>query len=384
MEYLGENALAKYKCDLDRQYYSPDAEVGINVAGTKTELQLVQRMGRILRKHGDQRPHFHHYVAVPDEQHLEGVDGKALAQELYWVRELSERIGRQPDIEPAAVDPDVVARARQRGNELWAEELIAEEDVESVDGPIDLEEILASLTPRAAEILLDEVSFQDGSVLEAEWERGMAAFRERSHMPPNQLQQVWWLYPIYQDHATNLRALLEAAQERDEPDGVPGAENDSSNSPGGSSPGSSPESDPEDSGSQSNRGGSLLDCPLEPQELDRLRDVVELAPTSNGELADQWGYESGSDVYQYLSSVLDKYYTRDTEKYIVPTESGREAVESWIITCPGCEGDIAPVDDRGWECQRCGFLYGECPECGGPFEKAEDAAGCLECEYNRG
>jgi hypothetical protein len=296
MEYLGENALAKYKCDLDRQYYSPDAEVGINVAGTKTELQLVQRMGRILRKHGDQRPHFHHYVAVPDEQHLEGVDGKALAQELYWVRELSERIGRQPDIEPAAVDPDVVARARQRGNELWAEELIAEEDVESVDGPIDLEEILASLTPRAAEILLDEVSFQDGSVLEAEWERGMAAFRERSHMPPNQLQQVWWLYPIYQDHATNLRALLEAAQERDEPDGVPGAENDSSNSPGGSSPGSSPESDPEDSGSQSNRGGSLLDCPLEPQELDRLRDVVELAPTSNGELADQWGYES-----QYLT-----------------------------------------------------------------------------------
>jgi len=37
---------------------------------------------------------------------------------------------RQPDIEPAAVDSDVVARARQRGNELWAEELIAEEDVD--------------------------------------------------------------------------------------------------------------------------------------------------------------------------------------------------------------------------------------------------------------
>lgn len=36
----------------------------------------------------------------------------------------------QPDIEPAAVDSDVVARARQRGNELWAEELIAEEDVD--------------------------------------------------------------------------------------------------------------------------------------------------------------------------------------------------------------------------------------------------------------
>jgi hypothetical protein len=34
---------------------------------------------------------------------------------------------------------------------------------------IDLEEILASLKPRATEILLEEVSFQDGSVLETEW-----------------------------------------------------------------------------------------------------------------------------------------------------------------------------------------------------------------------
>jgi hypothetical protein len=66
---------------------------------------------------------------VPDEQHLDGMDGKALVQELYWVRELGERIGRQPDIEPAAVDLDVVVQARQRGNELWVEDFIAEEDL---------------------------------------------------------------------------------------------------------------------------------------------------------------------------------------------------------------------------------------------------------------
>jgi Ca-activated chloride channel family protein len=66
---------------------------------------------------------------------------------------------------------------------------------------------------------------------------------------------------------------------------------------------------------------------LEPQGLDRLQDIVELAPTSNGELADHWGYESGSDVYQYLSSELDEYYTRDAEKYIIPTELGQEITE---------------------------------------------------------
>jgi superfamily II DNA or RNA helicase len=312
---------------LDEGVDVPDAEVGINVAGTKTELQLIQRMGRILRKHGDQRPHFHHYVAVPDEQHLDGVDGKALAQELYWVRELGERIGRQPDIEPAAVDPDVVARARQRGNELWAEELIAEEDVESVDGPIDLEEILASLTPTAAEILLEEVTFRDGSVPEADWEYGMTAVRERSHMPPNQLQQIWWLYPIYQDHSTKLKTLLEAAQDRDAPTGVPTGEGGSTSgsfSGGGTNSGSTA------GGSTSPQGGgeSASPIPLESRELDRLQDIVALAPTSNGELADEWDYESGSAVYQYLSSELDAYYTRGGENYkIVLSESGQELIE---------------------------------------------------------
>lgn len=60
----------------------------------------------------------------------------------------------------------------------------------------------------------------------------MTAVRERSHMPPNQLQQIWWLYPIYQDHSTKLKTLLEAAQDRDAPTGVPTGE-------GGSTSGSS-------------------------------------------------------------------------------------------------------------------------------------------------
>lgn len=51
-------------------------------------------------------------------------------------------------------------------------------------------------------------------------------------MPPNQLQQIWWLYPIYQDHSTKLKTLLEAAQDRDAPTGVPTGE-------GGSTSGSS-------------------------------------------------------------------------------------------------------------------------------------------------
>ena len=42
----------------------PDADVGINVAFTKTQLQLVQRMGRILRKDGAKKPQFFQFIAV--------------------------------------------------------------------------------------------------------------------------------------------------------------------------------------------------------------------------------------------------------------------------------------------------------------------------------
>jgi hypothetical protein len=137
------------------------------------------------------------------------------------------------------------------------------------------------------------------------------------------------LYPIYQDHPTKLKTLLEAAQDRDAPTGVPAGENGSSGSSGGSSSGPSTEPGSTDGGSTgpSANGRSASEVPLEPRELDRLQDIVALAPTSNGELADRWGYESGSAVYRYLSSELGEYYTRDAEKYIVPTESGREIVE---------------------------------------------------------
>ena len=110
---------------------------------------------------------------------------------------------------------------------------------------------------------------------------------------------------------------------------MPAGETGPSGSSGGSSSGGAANSGSTDGGSTSpsENGGSPPDCPLEPRELDRLQDIVALAPTSNGELADQWDYESGSAVYRYLSSELDRYYTRDAEKYIIPTESGQEIVE---------------------------------------------------------
>lgn len=68
------------------------------------------------------------------------------------------------------------------------------------------------------------------------------------------------------------------------------------------------------------------DTTEEPEDKVRNRaiDLVELAPTKNAELTDKWGYESGSELYSFLSSEFSDYYRRNDNKLIVPTEKARK------------------------------------------------------------
>ena len=196
---------------LDEGIDVPDAEVGINVAGTKTKLQLVQRMGRVLRKHGDQRPHFHHFIAMPDENYIAGLDSKEYVQELNWVRELGETIGVQPIIEEAGVDAELLERAEQRGHELWARDLLEDLEVETVQGNVNLEQLLDELTVEATEILLDELWLEGERVAQDDWEAAMETLRDSEALSVEGLQRVWWLFPIYRERPTELDELLTAS-----------------------------------------------------------------------------------------------------------------------------------------------------------------------------
>ena len=193
---------------LDEGIDVPDAEVGINVAGTKTKLQLVQRMGRVLRKHGDQRPHFHHFIAMPDENYIAGLDSKEYVQELNWVRELGETIGVQPIIEEAGVDAELLQRAEQRGHELWARDLLNELEVETVQGNVNLEQLLDELTIEATGILLDELWLEGDRVIQDDWETAMELLRDSEALSIEGLQRVWWLFPIYREQPSELDKLL--------------------------------------------------------------------------------------------------------------------------------------------------------------------------------
>ncbi|MFC5133542.1 ATP-dependent helicase [Halorubrum sp. CBA1125] len=194
---------------LDEGIDVPDAEVGINVSGTKTKLQLVQRMGRVLRRHGDQEPHFHHFVAVPEgDDHLAGLDDKQYVQQRHWVRELGEKIGQQPTIDEANVDEALLARAEARGNELWAQDLLDDLEIETVQGSVRMDEIVEGLTSSAVQTLLDTVDFDHDTVVESDWETAMTLLRTNESLTPKALQRTWWLFPVYRNRPDELQELL--------------------------------------------------------------------------------------------------------------------------------------------------------------------------------
>lgn len=74
---------------------------------------------------------------------------------------------------------------------------------------------------------------------------------------------------------------------------------------------------------------------LSDRDRERLADIVELQPTKNGELADRWGMESGSEVHAYLEEALSEHYYRDDRSLIRATPEAAELVD----VAPGVEAD---------------------------------------------
>ncbi|MFC6875421.1 DUF5797 family protein [Halobellus marinus] len=65
---------------------------------------------------------------------------------------------------------------------------------------------------------------------------------------------------------------------------------------------------------------------LSDQALNRLSDLVELAPATNSDLADAWDVETGAEIHAYLESELDGYYRRDDNRMLRPTAEARQLV----------------------------------------------------------
>jgi len=65
---------------------------------------------------------------------------------------------------------------------------------------------------------------------------------------------------------------------------------------------------------------------LSAEARERLEDVVELQPTKNAALQEQWGLDSGSEVHSYLESELKDYYYRNEDSLICATPEAEAIV----------------------------------------------------------
>lgn len=64
------------------------------------------------------------------------------------------------------------------------------------------------------------------------------------------------------------------------------------------------------------------------RDMKRLSDLLELQPTTNSELQERWGMESGKEVYQYLKNTLSEYYERNSDSKIVAIPLAERLIEN--------------------------------------------------------
>jgi len=82
---------------------------------------------------------------------------------------------------------------------------------ETVQGNVNLEQLLDELTVEATEILLDELWLEGERVAQDDWEAAMEALRDSEALSVEGLQRVWWLFPLYRERPTELDELLTAS-----------------------------------------------------------------------------------------------------------------------------------------------------------------------------
>ncbi|WP_157969448.1 DUF5797 family protein [Haloplanus rubicundus] len=65
---------------------------------------------------------------------------------------------------------------------------------------------------------------------------------------------------------------------------------------------------------------------LSGEERKRLKDVIQMSPTSNGELQDHWNLQESADVYYYLEDHFSEWYYRDSDSMIRAADDAEDQI----------------------------------------------------------
>ncbi|MFQ6060447.1 MAG: DEAD/DEAH box helicase [Thermoplasmata archaeon] len=184
---------------LDEGIDIPDAEIGINAASSKTRLQLVQRIGRILRKKKGKRPIFHHLVAIPSgDSYLLEEDGLFFLDDLSWVQETALGIGVEAHISPLDEELDILS-VRRTAEEAFAKSIAEREEAFiSRCGTIKTENIVSRIPKQARKKLIELLDGlkRDYIISDGVWARMIRIAHEESLNAPMTLPGFWRILVI--------------------------------------------------------------------------------------------------------------------------------------------------------------------------------------------
>jgi superfamily II DNA or RNA helicase len=197
---------------LDEGIDIPDADIGINAAASKSRLQLVQRIGRILRNVPDKRPVFHHFVAIPDRSSIVQMeDAWAALDDLAWVQWTALRLGVSADVVPLEEAREAFESMRRAEEEVAATlQRRQRVDLPST-GTIRLPELVSAMSNDVRQRLVAEIQKRGMTdpISDKDWlDLVRSAYSSREGTPLS-LESHWWILVAAGRDPSRLAALLQ-------------------------------------------------------------------------------------------------------------------------------------------------------------------------------
>jgi len=195
---------------LDEGLDIPDAEIGLNVAASKTRIQLIQRLGRILRKYGDKKPVFHHFVGIPHERSFVELDDPFwILDEVSWVLDTALSMGI--DAKMIEKDEDIKKLIKKSENKIKEYSNLKPVSLPSY-GVLKLDKILSQFNENVVNKLINMLDTipENKQISDEEWLSLMkksfeAGDKERRAI---NIKGHWWLLVLGDRNPSKIKELL--------------------------------------------------------------------------------------------------------------------------------------------------------------------------------
>lgn len=190
---------------LDEGIDIPDADIGINVASSKTRLQLIQRLGRILRKNEDKKPIFYHYVAIPDpNNYVKDIDDLEFLDDLAWVQDTALKMGLDVQVQYSneRLNKLSIDAEKEIHNRYYRQGRVETKKI----GTLNISAILQNFTPEITDQIISQlIKYKNNAIIsDNEWTDIIRTSFGKEKDQTLNIPGYWWLLILGDRNPQNI------------------------------------------------------------------------------------------------------------------------------------------------------------------------------------